>query len=251
MSYPEPQRRIPASFTPQNMSPVDDLIDKYYCSVPIGERALESTIREFMAQHRIFALDAGCGEDAPFTRRLSGEAFIVGMDLCPALPKDLPMVCGDLSRLPFTDQVFSMVFSRSVFEHLTEPDQVMDEIRRTLKPGGVCVILTPSRYDYSSLIARLTPQWFHSWFVNRVYRSHTYDTFPTVYRANTPTYFRKLAERNNGWQIRKLAGLRHYPANLIFSRTLFRLGVLYDWLIARMGWTALQPTLLVVLEKKK
>jgi SAM-dependent methyltransferase len=231
------------------MSSVDDLIDRYYSSVPIGERALEAAIREFLPPNRVCALDAGCGEGAPFTRKLSSEAFIVGMDLCRALPKDLPMVCGDLGRLPFSDQVFSLIFSRSVFEHLTEPDQVMEEIRRTLKPGGVCVILTPSRYDYSSIIARLTPHWFHQWFVTRVYGSHTYDTFPTVYRANTPGYFRKLGAKKRGWKIKKLAGLRHYPANLIFSRFLFRLGVLYDWCIARVGWTELQPSLLIVLEK--
>lgn len=232
------------------MSSVDDLIQKYYDSVPIGERALEAAIREFLPRAGNRMLDAGCGEDAPFTRKFADEVFVAGIDLCRALPPDLPTVCGDLGRLPFADQAFSTVFSRSVFEHLVVPDQVMEEIGRTLKPGGFCVILTPSRYDYSSVVARLTPQWFHGWFVKRIYGSHTYDTFPTLYRANTPDYFRGLTERQQGWRIRKLVGLRHYPANLIFSRILFRLGVLYDWLIARLGWTALQPSLLVVLEKK-
>jgi SAM-dependent methyltransferase len=134
---------------------------------------------------------------------------------------------------------------------LAEPDKVMDEICRTLKPGGFCVILTPNRYDYSSVVARFTPQRFHGWFVNRIYGSNTYDTFPTLYRANTPSYFKKLAQRSEGWKIRKVTGLRHYPANLIFSRILFRVGVLYDWLIARLGCGALQPSLLVVLEKKQ
>jgi SAM-dependent methyltransferase len=232
------------------MSSVDDLISKYYEFVPIGERALEAAIREFLPKPGSRMLDAGCGEDAPFTRKFSGETVVVGIDLCRGLPKDLPMACGDLARLPFADQVFSMVFSRSVFEHLAEPDKVMDEICRTLKPGGFCVILTPNRYDYSSVVARFTPQRFHGWFVNRIYRSNTYDTFPTLYRANTPDYFNELVQRREGWKIRKVVGLRHYPANLIFSRILFRLGVLYDWLIARLGWSALQPSLLVVLEKK-
>jgi SAM-dependent methyltransferase len=232
------------------MSAVDDLIDKYYSDVPMGERALETTIREFMATTAIRALDAGCGLDAPFTRRLSGRSFIVGMDLCRDLPKDLPVICGDLGKLPFSDEVFSLVFSRSVFEHLTEPDLVMKEIYRTLKPGGVCVILTPSRYDYSSIIAHLTPQWFHQWFVGRVYGSHTYDTFPTVYRANTPKYFSRLEQKQPGWKVKRLTGLRHYPANLIFSRMLFRVGVLYDWFVAKIGWTELQPSLLIVLEKE-
>jgi 2-polyprenyl-3-methyl-5-hydroxy-6-metoxy-1,4-benzoquinol methylase len=138
-----------------------------------------------------------------------------------------------------------------VFEHLLEPDKVMDEIHRALKPGGLCVILTPNRYDYSSVVAQLTPQAFHAWFVNRIYGANTYDTFPTFYRANTPGYFKSLTQKRQGWKIRKVTGLRHYPANLIFSRVLFRLGVLYDWVIARLGLSALQPSLLIVLEKKR
>lgn len=228
---------------------VNDLIEKYYGSVLIGERALEASIREVLRLASNRMLDAGCGDGAPFTRKFSSEATVVGIDLIRDLPADLPMTCGDLSRLPFTDESFSIVFSRSVFEHLIEPDKVMNEIHRTLRPGGFCVILTPNRYDYSSVVARFTPQWFHAWFVGRVYGSHTYDTFPTFYRANTPGYFKTLADKKRGWKIRKVEGLRHYPANFIFSRLLFRLGILYDWLIAKLGWSALQPSLLVVLEK--
>jgi SAM-dependent methyltransferase len=217
--------------------------------VLFGESALEASIRDFLRIAGNRMLDAGCGEDAPFTRKFSGEAKVVGIDLCRGLPKDLSTVCGDLSQLPFVDSSFSIIFSRSVFEHLIEPDRVMHEIYRALRPGGFCVILTPNRYDYSSVVARFTPQCFHSWFVNRVYGSHTYDTFPTLYHANTPAYFNRLLEKQAGWRIRKLKGLRHYPANLIFSRILFRLGVFYDWLIDRLGWDSLQPSLLIVLEK--
>lgn len=231
------------------MTVVRDLIEKYYASVPIGERALESTIHEFMPGSRSLLLDAGCGDNAPFARKFSGKAFVVGLDLCHELPKELPMVRGDLSQLPFTDGVFSLVYSRSVFEHLIDPDKVMDEIHRALKPGGLCIVLTPNRYDYSSIVAQLTPHAFHAWFVNRLYGSQSYDTFPTFYRANTPDYFRHLTQKKQAWKIRKLVGLRHYPANLIFSRLLFRLGILYDWLIAKLGWSALQPSLLIVLEK--
>lgn len=231
------------------MAAIRDLIDRYYGSTLFGEHALEIAVREFMPSPDCRMLDAGCGTDAPFMRKFSNETIVTGIDLCEALPKDMPVVRGDLSRLPFSESVFSIVCSRSVFEHLGEPDLVMDEIHRALKPGGICIILTPNRWDYSSVVAQLTPQFFHEWFVNRIYGSNTYDTFPTRYRANTPAYFRGLAERKRRWKIRRLVGLRHYPANLIFSRMLFRLGVLYDWLLAKLGWSALQPSLLVVLEK--
>jgi SAM-dependent methyltransferase len=231
------------------MKKIQDLIDHYYADELIGQRALETAINEAVGQGRTRALDAGCGTDAPLTRKLGDQAWVVGIDLCEVMPTNLSLVRGDLSKLPFQDKAFSLIFSRSVFEHLAEPARVMDEFQRVLRPNGMCIILTPNRFDYSSIVAALTPQWFHDWFVGKVYGSTAYDTFPTVYRANTPVFFRQLVSRKRGWRIRRISGVRHYPANLAFSRLLFRLGILYDWVIARAGLTALQPSLLVVLER--
>ena len=230
------------------MARVDDLIRRFYFQVPIGERSLEAAIQEALAAGHTAALDAGCGSDAPLTRKFSQLIPTIGIDLCEGLPKDLRVVTGDLANLPFQDESFSLIFSRSVFEHLTHPDQVLSEFHRVLRPNGRCVILTPNRYDYSSVVAALTPQWFHEWFVTRLYRSASYDTFPTVYRANTPGFFRAVA-KGTTWRIKRISGVRHYPVNLGFSRVLFRIGILYDSIIARIGLTALQPSLLVVLER--
>lgn len=231
------------------MARVDDLIRQYYCDVPIGQRSLEEAIRESLAQGHTMALDAGCGSEAPLTRKFGDQIRTIGIDLCRGLPRDLRVVTGDLAKLPFRDGTFSLIFSRSVFEHLTHPGQVLQEFHRVLKPKGVCVILTPNRFDYSSIAAAMTPQWFHDWFVKQVYRSAYYDTFPTVYRANTPGFFRAVSHGAKTWQIKRMTGVRHYPVNLAFSRILFRIGIGYDWLIARFGLIALQPSLLVVLER--
>lgn len=231
------------------MARVDDLIDHFYGDVLFGQSALETEIRGALERGQTSALDAGCGINAPLTRKFGDQVKMVGIDLCRGLPQDLAAVTGDLSKLPFRDGSFSMIFSRSVFEHLQQPYEVMDEFHRVLQPKGTCIILTPNRYDYSSVVAAATPHWFHDWFVRKVYVSAAYDTFPTVYRANTPYFFRSLVKRGRAWSVRRVAGVRHYPANLAFSRLLFRLGVLYDWGIARAGLTALQPSLLAVLER--
>jgi ubiquinone/menaquinone biosynthesis C-methylase UbiE len=235
------------------MSPspkIQRLIDRFYSNATIGQRALETEIHRAIGGNSVKALDAGCGIDAPLTRKLRQQIAVVGIDLCRGLPQDLPVVTGDLAKLPFPSESFSLVFSRSVFEHLQQPGTVLEEFKRVLRPNGTCIILTPNRFDYSSIAAALTPPWFHQWFVRKVYGySDAYDTFPTVYRANTPWYFQSLAKQTNGWRIKRIVGLRHYPANLMFSVLLFRLGILYDWTIARLGLRALQPSLLVVLEK--
>lgn len=232
------------------MKPVDDLIERYYKGMPIGRRALEHAIRSALREGKTRALDAGCGWDAPLTRRFSNEAWVVGMDLSRQLPRDLLTICGDLGALPFRDEAFSLIFSSSVFEHLLTPEDVLAEFHRTLQPGGLCVILTPNRYDYSSLAAKWTPQVFHRWFVTRLYGAHAYDTFPTYYRANSPRYFEGFVrEQRDKWRLRELRGLRHYPANLMFSRALFQFGIFFDSSIAKLGLRSLQPSLLVMLEK--
>jgi len=231
------------------MRNIQDLIDRFYADVPIGQRSLEAAICEAIVHSQTGALDAGCGIDAPLTRKFGSQVRTVGIDLCRDLPKDLHVVTGDLSRLPFRDGAFSLIFSRSVFEHLAYPEQVMDEFHRVLQPEGVCIILTPNRFDYSSIVAALTPQRFHDWFVRKVYVAAAYDTFPTLYRANTPGFFRAMANGSGKWKIRRISGIRHYPVNLGFSRLLFRVGIFYDWLIARARLSALQPNLLVVLER--
>ena len=232
------------------MKNVDDLINKYYANVSLGREILSGLIEEAIAEKRFPILDAGCGRQGKWIRRFGPEARIVGLDIGPELPSDLPMVCGDLARIPFRDATFSFVYSLAVFEHLAEPENALNEFWRILKPGGRCAILTPNRYDYSSLVAFLTPQAFHKFFVHVVYGEHAYDTYPVLYRANTPRYFRRLATpRRYNWKIVRIAGLRHYPANLAFSRTLFRMGVLFDKLLADMNLAFLQPSLLVVLEK--
>ena len=234
------------------MKRVNDLVCKYYADVTLGKELLSNLIQEAIAQKQFPILDAGCGRHGNWVRRFGPDARVIGMDLGSDLASDVPVISGDLGNIPFRDESFSFVFSRSVFEHLAKPDEVLKEFHRILKPGGRCAILTPNRYDYSSIVAALTPQAFHEFFVRRVYgETAAYDTYPVLYRANTPGYFRKVASQKAGWKIVQLLGLRHYPANFAFSRILFRLGIYFDEFIAKMKWTALQPSLLIVLEKRQ
>ncbi len=47
-----------------------------------------------------------------------------------------------LAGLP--DASFDVVLCMSVLEHLWEPQQALDEMRRLLAPGGVCLLNVPS-----------------------------------------------------------------------------------------------------------
>ncbi len=53
----------------------------------------------------------------------------------------IPPVCRmDATRMRFHAESFDLVFSRAVFEHISEPARALAEIRRVLKVGGVAII---------------------------------------------------------------------------------------------------------------
>src|ERR1035438_8674151 len=76
-------------------------------------------------------------------------------------------------------------------------------------------MVTPNKYDYVSLIATLTPHWFHQRLVSRIFGVSEDDVFPTLYRANTRSAIRK-AMAASGLAEKQLISITHYPAYLTF-----------------------------------
>ncbi len=106
---------------------------------------------------RTRVLDAGCGM-AYGTALLaaSGAAETVGVDLAEEvldgvrqdMPAGVVLLAGDVRRLAFDDGIFDLVVCFEVIEHVSEPGQVLDELRRVLAPDGVLVISSPNRDTY-------------------------------------------------------------------------------------------------------
>jgi SAM-dependent methyltransferase len=56
----------------------------------------------------------------------------------------IPVVVGDMTRMPFRDGVFDGVTSGETLEHLERDADAASEIRRVLREDGVCVITVPA-----------------------------------------------------------------------------------------------------------
>jgi SAM-dependent methyltransferase len=76
----------------------------------------------------------GLGVDANVRRELKEQLAAEELPSAPVFQMDA-------SAMSFPDQSFDAIYSRAVFEHLSDPRSVLREVRRVLKPGGALVIL--------------------------------------------------------------------------------------------------------------
>lgn len=69
-----------------------------------------------------------------------------------------PVVLADAERLPFADGAFDAVAALWMLYHVAEPNLVLQEAARVLRPGGSFVACAPSRYNDPEFKAVL-PEW--------------------------------------------------------------------------------------------
>jgi hypothetical protein len=98
------------------------------------------------------------------------------------------------------------------------------------------------------VIAALTPYRLHRSLVSRIFQVPEDDVFPTLYRANTIRAIRKSLE-SAGFVQRELTTINHYPAYLMFSPVLFRLGILYERLTSLEIFRGLRGSIMCAFEK--
>lgn len=88
--------------------------------------------------------------------------------------------------LSFEDGSFDIVVAWMVLEHITAPDFYARELGRVLKPGGWLCAVTPNKWGYFSVGARLIPERLHGTFLRwLVPHKKAEDGFETVYKLNT------------------------------------------------------------------
>lgn len=107
------------------------------------------------------ALDLGCGTGEVIYRILEADSSkkIYGLDISEnmievsrkKLGDRATLVLGDSEYLPFDDNFFDKVYCCDSFHHYPNPENVLAEIKRVLKPNGVFVMCD----YYQSPILRL------------------------------------------------------------------------------------------------
>jgi SAM-dependent methyltransferase len=131
--------------------------------------------------------------------------------------------------IPFGTEAFDLVFADNVLEHLEDPAAVFREVWRTLKPGGTFLFKTPNRWHYVPTLARLMPHRSHQ-LVNRLRGRREVDTFPTLYRANTPAAIRRLADQTQ-FEVEEIRLVEGRPEYLRILAPTYLAGLAYERLV--------------------
>jgi len=110
----------------------------------IIRRELFKNIRSFAPQLKGRMLDFGCGRK-PFENLFSVSEY-VGVDM-ETTGHDHTNSKIDVyyngKHLPFPDASFDSLFCSEVLEHVFNPDEILPEVNRVLKPGAKALITVP------------------------------------------------------------------------------------------------------------
>jgi SAM-dependent methyltransferase len=93
-------------------------------------------------------LDLGCGVGHSFHRLAPRETVGMDLDAVALAGQARETVVGDMRTLPFEDGRFASVVSIQSIEHVPDPERVLAEVVRVLRPGGTAVLVTPNRLTF-------------------------------------------------------------------------------------------------------
>jgi SAM-dependent methyltransferase len=91
-------------------------------------------------------LDIGCCTGKALKQFSEFENFdLYGIDIRDEGVEDIYFKASNIEKdkIPYPDNYFDIVYSKSVLEHVKNTDNFISESRRILKPGGIFIGLTP------------------------------------------------------------------------------------------------------------
>jgi ubiquinone/menaquinone biosynthesis C-methylase UbiE len=133
----------------------------------ILEKSPQDIIREHLERYNFAStyvrdrnvLDAASGTGFGSSKLIDdGAKNVIGID-CSLTALDyskkhfgssiIEYIRGDVTKMPFSSNIFDVVISFETIEHVQEYQEYLDECHRVLKPGGVFICSTPNKKLWS------------------------------------------------------------------------------------------------------
>lgn len=168
-------------------------------TVPTGERLTEFALHTITLEHlHRYAiamelikdksvLDIACGEGYGSHLLALQSATVTGIDIDTETidaakikykHPHLTFLQGDVENIPITNASFDVAVSFETLEHITAHHKMVAELKRVLKPGGILLISTPDKLNYSD-----KPGYHNSFHKKELYKAE-FDTLLRQYFKN-------------------------------------------------------------------
>ena len=185
--------------------------ERYLPEIP-GNIRLEHVHRYLLAKElsggrRV--LDIACGEGYGSELLARTAAHVVGVDIVPAVVahanrryrrQNLVFVAGSAAAIPIADHSVDLVVSFETLEHLDQHEDMMRDLKRILRPGGLLVMSSPDRRQYSDL-----PDYHNPFHTRELYRAE----FEQLLGSRFPAHRSDRPARQGGIGRRSAAAREH------------------------------------------
>ena len=116
-------------------------------TIKVG-KILRILLKEIKDPGRAIVADIGCSEGQITQSLVKHFPLVVGVDIDCHSPPDraFHFVQADGSSLPLASASFDGVLVNHILEHVASQQDLLDEVWRILKPGGICYLAVPNRY---------------------------------------------------------------------------------------------------------
>ncbi len=120
--------------------------------IPFVEEFVSALAEEFPSDGRFLDAATGEGRHLPALLRLCGEIHAADASPCAIgklnqIPGDYHAVQTKLEQTPYEDETFDFILLIDTVETLPNVDDVLAELRRILKPGGLLLCNIPGKED--------------------------------------------------------------------------------------------------------
>ena len=129
--------------------------DQYFDSRQTSNsfRAQRDILLRWLAPHPGPILELGCGSGDMLVSLMAADKPVTGVDLSGEMlmraarrlrdAAHVDLLQADTRCLPFPEQAYNVVVTMGVIEYVPDPMQMLREIARVLRPGGVLALTLP------------------------------------------------------------------------------------------------------------